>query len=656
MKKIITAIIIILATLNIILAQNIPDRNFDTKLEAQYKAERLARIMQMESQMTTNQDFYDVKHYDLNLNIDVAVKQISGSVKILARVVNQAINQMDVNLLSNMAVDSISSNNNKLTFSHSNDLITINLDKTYQPGDLFTVKISYQGKPQQSGFGAFGFDSHNGQPMIWSLSEPFGARNWWPCKDYPCDKADSADIRVTVPNNLIVASNGTLRSETEQGGLKTYWWHESYPIVTYLVSVSIHPFYVYSDYYQYSDNDSMEVRFYVYPDQFNIVQGPYSKVVDMIKIFAEIYGEYPFVNEKYGHSQFEGGANMEHQTLSSMVSRNETTIAHELAHQWWGDYITCQNFHDIWLNEGFATYSEALYLERYYGKDAFWEEVESNKYYGGGTIYVEDLSSTWLIFNYNRSYRKASWVLHMLRHVVGDENFFKILKEYYNDSQLRYGTATTDDFRAICERVSGIKLEKFFHQWLREEYFPSYCYAWSWTQDGSNYNIHLAIEQLQQNHIFWIPIDVTVTTLAGEETFVAWDSLKTQSFALTVSSEPLKIELDKFNWILKQVQESNTADSSDQDPNIPTEYELEQNYPNPFNPATEIVFSLPEKAEVKLEIYDMLGRKVTTLMYEELPAGRYQVKWNAHGIASGVYFYKLQSSKYSKTRKMVLVR
>ncbi|MCU0645182.1 MAG: M1 family metallopeptidase, partial [bacterium] len=559
MNRIFIVCFISIATINFSVAQDISDR----KLEAQYKAERLTKIMQMESQKTANQDWYDVKHYDLEMTIDVTGKQILGTVTILSEVVGQAISQMDVNLLSSMTVDGVKMNNTNATFQHRNDIISITLDKAYQPGEMFRVSIAYHGRPEQSGFGAFGFDTHNGQPMIWSLSEPFGARNWWPCKDYPSDKADSADIRVTVPKNLIVASNGNLRSEIEQGGLKTYWWHESYPIVTYLISVAIHPYFVYSDYYHYSATDSMEVRFYVYSDQVNLVRAPYAKVVDMIKIYADIYGEYPFIREKYGHAQFEGGANMEHQTLSSMVSRNETTIAHELSHQWWGDYITCENFHEIWLNEGFAVYSEALYLERYYGKDEFWQEVESNKYFGGGTIYVYDLSSISSIFNYDRTYRKASWILHMLRHVVGDENFFKILKDYYNESHLSYGTATTDDFRAVCERVSGINLEKYFYQWLYEEYFPTYTYAWSAKQNGSNYDIQLQIDQMQQNHTFWMPIDVSITTAAGDTTIVVWDSLQTQKFNLTVASEPLRVELDKYNWILKQVQEPLVAPTFD---------------------------------------------------------------------------------------------
>jgi len=892
MKKIIAAVLILFIHLNAGTAQEILNPDQELQREAHMKATRLAKFMQLEQQKTANQDFYDVKHYDISLNLDVSGKKINGAVAILAQVVNQSISQMDLNLLDGMVVDSVVSSHQALTFTHRNDIVSIMLDQSYQPGDLFSVTIYYHGRPEQSGFGAFGFDSHNGKPMIWSLSEPYGARNWWPCKDFPSDKADSVDIRVTVPSDLIVASNGSLRSETQQGDLKTYWWHESYPIVTYLVSVAVYPFYVYSDYYHYSDQDSMEVRFYVFPDQFSLVQQAYSRVVNMIEIFSDIYGQYPFIREKYGHAQFMGGANMEHQTLSSMVSRNETTIAHELSHQWWGDYITCNDFHHIWLNEGFATYSEALYLEQKYGREAFWREVESNKYFGGGTIYVTDASNVSNIFNYNRSYRKASWVLHMLRHVVGDDNFFGILKEYYHTSQLQYGTATTEDFRVVCEKVSGMNLEKFFHQWIYGEYFPTYSYAWIETQNGSDYDIQLQIDQLQTNQLFWMPIDVTVTTTAGETTFVVLDSLATQTFQLTVPAEPLRVELDRFNWILKQVkepitnptfdkgillvngvafnvygseirdayqnrafwgdfpisfwdcfdtppasypttlpprlgqgrisadilgqfstiiwvgnnyngdiaswaetsilsylqaggnvllmtrmgqdfidaelqqylgivwaekdhnkinncvatyaslqdmkltgtqtynavfsthltnnestllfketasfgserglgvwrkpvdggtfrgdggqfvfisgrpyrynsnnlkanvefilenffEESRTTDTNKITENIPTTYQLEQNYPNPFNPATEIAFSLPEKAAVTLEIYDVLGRKVAILVNGKLPAGRHIVKWNARDFASGIYFYKFTSKKYSKTRKMILVR
>lgn len=248
---------------------------------------------------------------------------------------------------------------------------------------------------------------------------------------------------------------------------------------------------------------------------------------------------------------------MEHQTCTSFGINymNEPTYAHELAHQWWGDMITCDSFHHIWLNEGFATYCEALWFENAYPPTTASDyQMSNNQYLGPGTVFVEDPQSQ-PIFDQGLSYKKGSWILHMLRHVVGDSIFFDISRTYYASPEHQYGTATTEEFQAISEQVSGMNLKKFFHQWIYEEYFPQYSFSWQWVQSGSEYNIALEIQQTQTNHIFWMPIDVTISTANGETTFVVWDSLQTQSFQLSVSSAPTKLEIDKNNWILKLIQE-----------------------------------------------------------------------------------------------------
>jgi hypothetical protein len=217
--------------------------------------------------------------------------------------------------------------------------------------------------------------------------------------------------------------------------------------------------------------------------------------------------------------------------------------------------ITCDSFHHIWLNEGFATYSTSLWYEQAYPPMTASEYKMANcLYFGPGTVYVEHPENE-AIFDMGLSYDKASWILHMLRHIVGDSIFFDILKTYYNSTEHQYGTATTEEFQAICEQVSGMDLEKFFHQWIYEEYFPRYSFSWNCVQSGSEYNIELEIQQTQTNYIFWMPIDVTISTVSGETTFVVWDSLQTQSVQLSVSSEPIKLEIDKNNWILKQIPE-----------------------------------------------------------------------------------------------------
>jgi hypothetical protein len=298
----------------------------------------------------------------------------------------------------------------------------------------------------------------------------------------------------------------------------------------------------------------MKIHFYTFPGNYNQYSEINAKVTDILALYSNLFGEYPFVDEKYGQADFLWSGGMEHQTCTSYGRWNEGLYAHEIAHQWWGDMITCDSFHHIWLNEGFASYSEAFWFEHLYpGYTASEYQMDYQLYLGPGTIYVEDPENQ-NIFDLGLSYYKGSWVLHMLRHITGDSLFLNILRNYYA-SPAQYGSATTEDFQAICENVSGMNLEKFFHQWIYEEFYPNYTFSWSWVQNGSNYDIQLEIEQLQTNHIFWMPIDVTVTTMDAETTFVVWDSLQTQSFQLSVNSEPLVLELDKYNWILKIIEE-----------------------------------------------------------------------------------------------------
>ena len=530
-----------------VLNPDVPDTIHEHKAEMS----RYMKLQAAQSMGTLNQEQYDVRHYDIDLIIDPALHKVTGTVQMSIEVVDNSIDSVEVDLLNNMTVTNILVSEAPASYVHQNDLINITLDRVYSAGESVELLIEYNGNPAASGLGSFGFDLHDGKPMIWSLSEPFGARNWWPCKDQPSDKADSADIRVTVPAGMIVASNGVLREVRDNGDTETYCWHEGYPIVTYLVSIAIYEYTTYSDYYKYSPTDSMEIQFYVFPDHLESVQANYAKTKEMLAIFSELYGPYPFLDEKYGHAEFIFGGGMEHQTCTSLGGWSEALIAHELAHQWWGDMITCRDFHHIWLNEGFATYSEALYWEQVGGKEAYFEDINKNKYLGEGTVYVPDLTDVWRIFHGGLSYNKGSWILHMLRHVVGDTVFFDILQAYY-DSQFQHGTAITEDFQAVCEAISGMELDWFFQEWIYGEYYPAYAFDWSSVEQNGDYVVNLTIEQVQTNTgVFTMPIDVTFITQDGKETFVVFDSLQTQTFQLTLSSEPIVALIDREGWILK---------------------------------------------------------------------------------------------------------
>jgi aminopeptidase N len=524
-----------------------------SKQLAKAKARFFTEMAAQETRLTASQAAYDVAYYHLDLTLNPTTKIVSGTVRMEAEVVAGPISSVDVDLFANMTVDSVvTTAGSHLSLTHTTDVLAVTLERPYATGERFSINITYHGTPS-SAAGAFGFDIHDTQPMIWSLSEPFGARSWWPCKDYPDDKADSVDISITVPSALIVASNGLLQNVVDNGnGTKTYNWAERYPIATYLVSVACHPYTVFSKYYHYSPTDSMEISNFIFPDHVGAVQGLCAMVPDMIGAYAGYFGEYPFINEKYGQAEFNWGGGMEHQTITSLGAWDEYIVCHELSHMWWGDMITCKTFNHVWLNEGFATYSEALWAEHAYGEAAYKQQMEYAKYMGPGTIYCPDLSDWNRIFDADLSYNKASWVLHMLRGIVGDSTFFDIMRTYYA-SQYQYGSCTTEEFRDVCEQVAGRDFDQFFHEWIYEEGFPQYLYSWSSEPAGGNFAITLSIDQLQQNYIFNMPIQIAVTTAAGETTLVVGDSLAAQQFTLVVNDEPLHVDLDKDEWILRMV-------------------------------------------------------------------------------------------------------
>ncbi len=505
---------------------------------------------------TDNELAMDALYYDIDIAIDYTAHTVAGTVLARLRVDVPAIAQADLDLAEGMTVYGVTQNGAPVAFTHIDEIITVELDGTYYQDDIVEIEVSYGGTPPAS-YGAFGFDSHDNETLVWTLSEPFGARSWWPCDDWSDDKADSVDIRVTVPSGQIVASNGILREVVTGPETDTYWWHESYPIATYLVSLAIYPYTVFSDYYHYTETDSMPIEFYIYPSDYQATLEMNLLTKDMIALFADVYGEYPFIAEKYGHAQFNWSGAMEHQTCTSMGywAFNEATTAHELAHQWWGDLVTCATFHDIWLNEGFARYSEAIWLEHRYGEAGFWGKMNSTRYYGEGTIYVPDLSNWNRIFDVNLSYNKASWVVHMLRGVLGEGTFWSFLQTYREE--FAYDSATTEQFQAVAEAVSGLDLEAFFQQWIYGEYYPTYAYEWESVENAGQHEVHLAIDQIQTNTgLFTMPIEIEVTLAGGAvETFRIDNALAHEEYQFVVSAPATTVALDPHDWILKRVVE-----------------------------------------------------------------------------------------------------
>jgi len=496
---------------------------------------------------TANQDLYDVVHYDLDLDLDPDSDTLAGTVAVSAVVTGLELEEMDLDLAANMSVSAATSDGTPATWARAGDLVTIDLDRAYANGETVTVTVSYDGDPTGD---AFGWDSAGGQDMIWTLSEPYGAREWWPCKDLNTDKADSLDIRVTVPDHLIVASNGLIVSDVDNGATRTFHWRTGYPTATYLVSLAVHPYTTFSHWYTpLAGGDPMEVQYYVYPDHYDDVQANYALTVPMIETFAQGFGEYPFVDEKYGHAEFNWGGGMEHQTITSLGGWSEDLISHELAHQWWGDMITCADFRHIWLNEGFATWCEAYWKEQTESVSIYRSYMDYAAYYGAGTIFVEDPTDFGEIFDVSLSYNKASWVVHMLRGVMGDADFFAGLSDYR--AQHGYGSATTEQFRDLMEAASGLELDAFFEQWIYGEYFPTYRYSWTAAPGG----VSVIVEQVQTlTGLFTMPIVLRVTTDLGVEDFTVQNSLDLETYELAVAGVVQSVQLDPDDWILKNTE------------------------------------------------------------------------------------------------------
>ena len=620
-----------------------------------------SRWQAQNSTLNQNQEKIDIKFYELNLDIDFNSSRLRGSVTVNGVIGNIYPDFIELDLYDNMTVDSILQNNIPILYLHENDMLKIPIsDITLNDENLFSLTIFYQGTPDHCGAGGFKFDEHQNIGHVWTLSEAYCARSWWPCKDDPSDKADSVNIIISVPLEpaYIVASNGLLSSTTINNNKKTYFWKERYPITTYLVSLAIYPYTKWVDQYVSPiSSDTMLIEHYVFPDRYEASYPNYSLTKDMLSFFSELFGEYPFISEKYGHADFTWGGGMEHQTLSSMGSFSQNLMVHELGHSWWGNLITCKTFNDIWLNEGFARYCQALWAEHMYGREAYFDFMNNHAYYGAGTIYVENPSSNSQIFSAGLSYNKASWVLHMLRHKVGETMFFDILKSYASNDSLSYNAASTSDFQKVCEDISGLDFEQFFQQWIYGEKYPKYELSW-WHEGNGIYNVK--IDQIQSYNFFSMPIDLKFSGSAGpmlvDTTIVIENNNFSQLYEFSGFNFLVEnVMLDPENWILKEA----TYSVNEIDNILPDRVEVEKAFPNPFNSKVKLSFYINPQfgdTHVNVNIFDLRGKIVESLIDNEFIPGYHTTFWNANGKSSGVYFIQLATDNYIDSQKILFLK
>ena len=442
---------------------------------------------------------------------------------------------------------------------------TVTLDRAYGMDEVFTLTISYTGTTVSAAFGSIEVRSHAGSAVVSTLSEPYYAYTWWPVKDgdqgVPGDNSDKAtlDMTVTVPNNFSVASNGSLEEVTSlSGGRSRYHWSSDYPIATYLVSFAATNYTRWSRDYVYPGG-TMPVEFFIYPENDSPQnRAGWEQVTDMMGVFRPLFGEYPFVDEKYGLYNFPFGGGMEHQTMTGQSGFTQSLTSHELSHQWWGDNVTCKTWSDIWLNEGFATYGECLWEEFKTGSpnpSAYFSAIQARKPSNvGDTVYIPAFATSDVgrIFSSNASYRKGAWVLHMLRHVVGDSTFFQILKDYR--AAFEGSAATTDDFAASASSTYGEDLTWFFDEWVYDNGAPTYRFGWdSVNVEGQDY-LHLRIDQSQglgYPTVFVMPVDIAVSTNGPTQFHTVWNDERSQHIVIPIASAPTAVNFDPSQWILR---------------------------------------------------------------------------------------------------------
>jgi len=625
--------------------------------------------------ITTVDDRYDAGFYGLHLTIWPDSQKISGYVAFDVTL-TQPTNSIDVDMGSTIHMDSVITQNDiSLDFQRNptNDQqIEINLGHQGFAGDKLSLKLFYHGNPAAAGDGSFYFGRKDGGPVVWTLSEPFGASNWFPCKNTPADKVDSSEVVVTVPDPLKVASNGLLVSvDHPQDGWTTYDWKEHYSIAPYLISLAIADYNTFTNWFHYSATDSMPVVNYVYKSTDEAyVKKQTDDVLKALAIYSKAYGPYPFLKEKYGQAQFTWNGGMEHQTMTSLGAYTTPVVVHELSHQWFGDAVTCASWEDIWLNEGFATFSEGLFIEKTEGEKSYhsWLRtmMKAVMEKPGGYLYIPALqllsnnqSASDRIFDSRLSYDKGGMVLHMLRYVLGDSLFFSSLRHYV-EGPLRYHSSTTQEFEQSFEKSTGQDLSWFFNQWVYGEGYPVYTIKYGYANTHPPFK---ALVWLHQDNstgdslFFRMPVKLKFEAPGVDTTFTVLNTKQDQSFSFELPFLPINLRLDPDSDFLNEVKVSTPfADGENPDYQLPHHPYLNPIYPNPFNPATNVSFYMDRSGQVKIEVYDITGRLAATLVDSYQGEGYHVVRWNASGLASGVYFIRLQTLGMVQVKKAMLLR
>jgi aminopeptidase N len=579
---------------------------------------------------------YDLQYQRMDVSINPAVHQISGSVTSHFKP-SQAMSSIYFDLTNQLTVSQVTFHGQSLAFQQlTTKEVKIDFTSALPANVLDSLTIQYNGAPPTNN-NAFFTNSQGGTPVLSTLNEPYGAQDWFPTKQSLNDKIDRFDIKVATPSQYSVASNGKMMSETILGsGQKLTFWRTQYPTAAYLVALSITNF--------VKLNDTMGTPpfpfvNYIYPatsnNTTNMANIEWTKTV--MNTFETFFGPYPFRNEKYGHMEFTAGGGMEHQTMSSMGAWSKQLIAHELAHQWFGDKVTCGAWNDIWLNEGFATFGEHVANEKLLLTNAqFMSYLLDQKNYitnvTGGSVYVADanLGNIGSIFDGRLTYAKGGYVVRMIKWILGETVFYQALKEYHARPNLAYSYVKTTDLNASLLQSTGKDFTGFFADWIYGQGYPTYDIRWK--QTGSTVTFKAAQTQSHTSVSFFdMPLPIKVNGTGGQVAYFALNNTtNNQYFTETVAFPVANVEFNYEYQILEKnstVTLDNTLSTSD------VKMDQLSIYPNP---AKDQLFISGLKKQTDFTIYTADGRLVKK--------GGTESKIDISSLVKGIYFLKIQNS------------
>jgi aminopeptidase N len=513
---------------------------------------------------------YDIKFYQIDLRVNDKDPYVAGNVSIKSEVSILRLDTFRFELNPKLTIDSVFAGKIKIVASRKEDVVSVPLPHPYHQKQSIIITVHYKGMSASEGFFSpltTRQDTRWKIPVTWTLSEPLGAKQWLPSKQYLPDKIDSAWIFITVPKKCKAGSNGILTGVTPIGKKEVrYEWKTKYPIAYYLLFFAVSEYKEYRFYAKINHKDSVLVQNFIYnrPQCLETNKELIDQTGEYLKFFSSLYGDYPFLKEKYGHCMAPMGGGMEHQTMTTLSSFNSTLVIHELAHQWFGDLVTCSNWQDIWVSEGFASYSEYLALDKLKSHDEAFSWMNSAHQNSlremDGSVFVpwEERENDNRIFSYALSYKKGASILHMLRYELNNDSlFFNILREYLHI--YKGVTTTSEDFKNVLNRLTANDYTWFFNEWYYGKGFPIYDISWK-TQKDTLSITSLQIPSAKDGPIFKMHFDLQLTYSGGDTIVKLYQDKPKKSFKIPCSKKVQQLTFDPHEWLLKEATVNKIGD------------------------------------------------------------------------------------------------